>query len=502
MDPNIPTAQNQNPVSVGTPPPVSTNSPGGPVPPTPREYVPPQMDEDGFSSFFSKKKIVSFAVGIIVVLLLIAGIFLLVIPRLGQNSNENVTLTYWGLWEEEDVFSQVISDFERTHPKVKIQYEKQDIKNLEQYLERLKTRIRSGTGPDIYRFHNSWTPQLQTFLLALPNSVTEPTGLKENYFPVIRTDLSSDGAIYGVPLSIDNLVLFVNDDIVKAGGNRVPTDWDYLIDLSRLTTVVEQGEGGVKTIKTSGVALGTYDNIAHASDIVALLFAQSGVTVADLVSSDKATVEAAKKRAVTALDYYTCFSKDSNICQKVWDNNLEYSKLAFAKGKVGMMFGYAWDIPEIKSINPQLSFSIHPVPRLPGRNQTIASYWAEGVSSNTKSQKAAFEFLAFLGSRESLEKIYTDRAKLRGIAMPFPREDMADLLQGNALLKPFMDQAKYSQSTYFSSDTYDGALNTDLTGYLADAVRAVSADQKSSETAVNTLIDVLKSKFSVGNEKK
>ena len=182
MDPNTNTAQNQNPVAPlstqGVPPP----PPAG-VPPPPKEYIPPNIPVNGFSSFFSKKKIISFVIGIIVVLGMIAGIFLLILPRLGQNSNKNVTLTYWGLWEEKEVFGQLISDFERLHPNIKIQYEKQDIKNLSQYLERLKTRIKSGTGPDIYRFHNSWTSQLQGYLLALPNSVTDPTGLKDKYFP-------------------------------------------------------------------------------------------------------------------------------------------------------------------------------------------------------------------------------------------------------------------------------------------------------------------------------
>ena len=500
MDPNTNTAQNQNPVTPASPQSVPPPPPAG-VPPPPKEYIPPNIPVNGFSSFFSKKKIISFVIGIIVVLGMIAGIFLLILPRLGQNSNKNVTLTYWGLWEEKEVFGQLISDFERLHPSIKIQYEKQDIKNLSQYLERLKTRIKSGTGPDIYRFHNSWTSQLQGYLLALPNSVTDPTGLKDKYFPVVRADVGVNGALFGLPLGIDTLSLFVNDDIVKAGGYKYPTDWDYLIDLARLTTVIEQQEGSEKVIKTSGLAMGTYDNVAHSADIVALLFAQSGVTIEDLISPDEASSQAAQKRAATALDYYTCFAKDTNICQKVWNESMENSRLAFAKGKAAMMFGYSWDILEIKAINPQLNFSVHPVPHLTGRKQTIASYWVEGVSSNTKAQKEAYEFMAFLGSRESLEKLYTDRAKLRTLGLPFPRSDMANLLQSNAILKPIMDQAENSQSTYFSSDTYDGGLDTELSGYLADAVRAVVMGQKSSESAIESLTTALKAKFGQNGKK-
>ena len=82
----------------------------------------------------------------------------------------------------------VISDFERAHPNIKVQYEKQDIKGLGQYIERLTTRINNNTGPDIIRFHSSWGLQLKDFLLPFPQEVVANTKLDTDYYKTVERD--------------------------------------------------------------------------------------------------------------------------------------------------------------------------------------------------------------------------------------------------------------------------------------------------------------------------
>ena len=104
---------------------------------------------------------------------------------------ETVQLTYWGFWDS-DVVQPMIDEFQKKNPYVKVVYEKQEIS---QYREKLMTRILNGTGPDIFRFHNTWLPMYYSILSPLPNEVISPSDFQKNYYPVVQHDLIRNGAI-------------------------------------------------------------------------------------------------------------------------------------------------------------------------------------------------------------------------------------------------------------------------------------------------------------------
>ncbi|MGE5041883.1 MAG: ABC transporter substrate-binding protein [Candidatus Levyibacteriota bacterium] len=427
-----------------------------------------------------KGMILRLAIGAIVLILIIV-LAILFIPRFFAGKQGPVTLTYWGLWEDSTVMSQVIADFNRTHPTIHVNYEKRDIKGEGQYIDRLTTRINNGNGPDIFRFHNSWPLELVGTgnLLPLPNDVVKSLGLDTDYYSVVKSDLQKNGAFYGVPLQIDTLALFVNKDLLKAGDiANAPTSWDTLADVAASLTVPDE----TGKIKTSGVALGGYENIAHASDVISLLLVQNRADIYHISGKSK-------QNAIDALaGYYIPFGKgDSSGKGKTWDTDMENSKLAFADGSLAMYFGYSWDILDIKAKNPSLNFEIVPVPHLAAdRAETIASYWVEGVSAKTKHPKEAFEFLKYLGSKDTLQKMYTLESKSRLFGELYPRKDMKASLASNPLLKPFLDQADNAVSTPFSSDTYDAAMNTALNTYLGNAINAM-LNNTSPDSAIDTL---------------
>ena len=78
----------------------------------------------------------------------------------------------------------------------------------------------------------------------------------------------------------------------------------------------------------------------------------------------------------------------------VWDQTLDPSLSAFSQGKLAMYFGYSADYFAIKQANPNMSIKVVPVPQLlTDKRVNIASYFAEGVSSNSKNQKERMEQL-------------------------------------------------------------------------------------------------------------
>ncbi len=437
------------------------------IPPVSPSTTPPVAPPTSSTSKKSSSSLKRLLVGIAIVILATV-LIILFFPR---PQPEKVKIVWWGLWEDTRVVDTIIADFERENPTIDVEYSKQDPK---QYRERLATRISLGTGPDIFRFHNTWYPMLSDALLPLPSDVVTPEDFKKNYYPVMQTDLVHNGGIYGIPLGADTISLFVNTELFDAAGVSVPTTWeDFVIAAKKLTVKDETG-----TIQTSGAALGTYGNITHASDIVSLLFIQQGV--------DMANISAVPQDEIDALDFYTSFVKSET---STWDSTLDQSLMSFGQGKLAMYFGYSWDIFSIQKLNKDLPFKTYPVPTLFNRNMTVASYWVEGVSNKTSHQKEALHFMRYLAKKETAQKLYTEAAKTRSFGQPYARIDLAETLKDNELVYPFVSQLKNAKSSLFSSDTADGegGLNSLSNIYLGNAINGIIVDNSSTPSVVETL---------------
>lgn len=425
--------------------------------------------KENSSGGFYASGIVKFLIGGFIVLLIIAlvwGVSSFFLSG-SKSGNGKVTLEYWGLWEDKNVVQPIIDDFQKQHPNITVTYIRQDAKD---YTKRLLTRIQDGTGPDIFRLHNTWVYPLKSILLPLPTAVIDTKQLQGNYPSVVATDLVNNGAIYGLPLEMDNLSLFVNTDIFTHAGASVPTTWDNFITVAKALTVKDPNG----KIQTAGAALGTYDNVVHAPDIISLLLLQNGANLDKLKGSNNAK---------DALSFYTSFAQADG---GVWDGTLDNSLLAFERGKLAMYFGYSYDILAIQAASPDLKFTVHPVPHLPGRNMTIASYWIEGVSNRSKHQKEALEFMQYLAQKDTQAKLYTEESKTRAFGEPYARNDLAEGLKQNTFLAPFFGQFQTAVSSFFVSNTnydeYNGALNQ----YLANAINSILQDT-SVDSALETL---------------
>lgn len=398
-------------------------------------------------------------------ILALAAISLLIfytLPFLKREKNE-VTLTFWG-FEEASSMQAVFLDFEKKHPRIKVSYVKQDRK---QYRERLTTRVQNRTGPDVFAFHNSWLPMVVGLLSPLPNDVIGKKDFEAWFYPTAKKDLVRNGAIYGIPLSIDTLVLFANTAIFKASGTLVPTTWGEFVDAARLLTV--KNEDG--KIKTAGAAMGTFDNVTNAPEILSLLFVQNGVDLANLGQ--------ARQSVSDTFAFYTSFVER----EAVWSSTLEDSATLFAKGNLALYFGFSDDVRRVQGVNPNLVFEVHSVPTLQGRNQTIARYQAAGVSAKSRHQNEAMLLVRFLAEKETQKKL------------PQPaRVELAQNLKENVLLYPFVLQANVAVSTFFASGTQDNGLNEAANAYLANAVRsmlATTSAQSASDTLIQGITQVL-----------
>lgn len=161
------------------------------------------------------------ALGIIVVALIILALT----GKLTNNTktaDNTIRITYWGLWEPESVMAPIIAKYETDHPGVKIDYTQ---KTFTQYESTLYTRLVQGATddkpvPDIFRVHNTWLPKYQNYLSPMPTSVMSVSDYTKTFYPTVSNDfIGSDGKAYGMPLMIDGLALFLQQEIAAGGRN-------------------------------------------------------------------------------------------------------------------------------------------------------------------------------------------------------------------------------------------------------------------------------------------
>ena len=437
-------------------PEVSPPSAAGPEIPSMVPQIPP-APKKGFP-----KTILLVVLGLVVIVLLA----LAVSKFLGGTKSKQANLTWWGLWEDNSVVEPLIAEYQAANPNVKITYTREA---QQDYRERLTNALAKGTGPDIFSFHNSWVPMFKNELDSIPASVMSAADFAQTFYPVASSDLTSGTGLVGIPLEYDGLGLYVNEDLFAQGGKSVPTTWDDLRITACQLTKVEND-----VITQSGVALGRTENVDHWQEILALMMLQNGVNLGN----------PAGQLASDAIKYFTLFSTTS-ACegsqQKVWDETLPPSTIAFAAGKVAMYLGPSWRVLEIRQQNPNLKFKIVPVPQLPKGNAKepnlgYATYWVQGVWSRGKNKTEAWKFLKFLSSKESLEKLYQNAAKQRLFGEPYPRVDMASLISQDPYLGGIIATARDAQSWFLAARTYDGAtgINSLIGKYFEDAVNAIN----------------------------
>lgn len=390
-----------------------------------------------------------------------------------KEEDKPVTLTYWGLAEDEAVFRPVIGSYQLQNPKVKVSFVRQSPLN---YRTRLQTQLQAGQGPDIFLIHSSWLPMFAGDLSSAPLEVIPEADYVRTFYPVAKELLSSGGKIYAVPREIDGLAMLYNEDILKAAGVGVPGTWQEFIDAARRVTV----KNSTGAIQTAGAAMGTASNVDFWPEILALLFLQQ---------PEGNLAEPASISGSEVLQFYTGFVLDPR--NKTWDVTLPSSSQMFAEGKLAFYFATAAKAASLKAENPGLNFKVAPVPQLPNTKVSYGGFWAIAVSSRSQNQKRAWEFVKYL----SFPEVIQARSTLR----PYPRQDMASLQASDPILGAYISQAPYYKGWFLNSDARDGGINDEMIKLYEGALNSAlqTGDARGALQAIQPGIGQVLDKYKV-----
>jgi len=424
--------------------------------------------------------------GLVVLALVVVGVAVACSPRkANKEQSQDVTLTYWGVFTDSDKMQPLIDEYQKQHPKIKIEYRKL---TYEEYEKTLVDAIASGRGPDIFSIQNTWMPRYFNKISPVPEDELTVEDYRKDFYPAV-SDTIKDNRIYGLPVAMDVLMLYVNNGTLsRADVGEPPKTWEALAGVPGnpqkpgIISKVNNRQGN--TFNFSTIALGN-NRIPRSMDVLSLMMLQQKTK---MVNEDKTQatfnlpqpVEGKEAFLGTdALKYFNSFA-NAGTANYTWNAQQGDAVTAFAQARVAMFIGYSYHAPVLTRLNPELSFDIAPVPQIEGTEPiNYASYWAESVSRNSQHAEDAWKFIRYLTDRSQMQQFTEATASIPA------RKSVA---AGNKLGGNVQKQLETAQTWYQG----DATKADEIFRTMIDQVLTGQDFQRTIDAGANRLTTVLK----------
>lgn len=310
------------------------------------------------------------------IILGVFGVFIVlgvVIFAMSANSNREKAIGPVVIWGTLDgaSFARVITKEADDNPALhNVTYIEKDPATFD---EELSEALASGTGPDLFLLEQQSILRHQGKLAVFPYSTLPQQTYTSMYIDEAKLYLTKNGAL-GIPLLVDPLVLYSNKDTLSQKGfAQAPAYWDDVFTMAESVSEKDASGGIIK----GTIAMGQFDNVLHAKDIVSTLVMQAGGNIISAdndgrleVAIDKNVNNAEERPSISALRFYTTFANPAESIYS-WNRALPQSIDAFSQGKVALYIGYASELPLIKQLNPNLNSEVSALPQIRDSNRSV-----------------------------------------------------------------------------------------------------------------------------------
>ena len=280
-------------------------------------------------------------------------------PQGGQGG----TVTLWGTFAADD-FDGAFESFREAHKgEFTLNYEAKDARTLS---AELVEALASGAGPDLVILPQAELYAQLNKLLPLPYEAFPERNFRDAFIREAELYLGQDG-IFALPTVVDPLVMFVNKDLLAAARlPQVPKTWADLQAVIKNLTIAD----AAGNLTQSAIALGHFQNVAHAKDILAMLMMQAGNPIVagseaglgPVLRQSLGFAPGAGSPTLEALAFFGRFADPANSLYS-WNSAQPNSRDAFARGQLAFYLGYASEWPRLRQQNPQLNFDVAQVPQ-------------------------------------------------------------------------------------------------------------------------------------------
>ncbi len=337
-----------------------------------------------------------------------------------------------GLWEE------VIEGFEAANEGVTVNLEVQSWDNLESVVA---TKVQGGEAPDIYN-GGPFAGFAADGLLYDVEEVTSPETFSDFQESFIANE-QLEGTTYALPFIASARALFVNNALLEEAGVEAPTDWASLLDAA--TKVSELGDG----VAGYGMPLGSEEAQAEAAVWLwgggGSFGDESEITID--TPENLAGAEQIKKMIDAGATQADPGSTQRSPLMDI-----------FIQGKIGMQVGLPPTVGQIEESNPDLDYSIVPIPTEDGSPFTLGV--ADQLMAFQNDGDKAEAITAFFDYFYSPE-VYVPWVQAEGF-LPVTKSGSEELA-GDEALAPFLEvlpDAQFYPSTNAKWSAADGAFKS------------------------------------------
>jgi multiple sugar transport system substrate-binding protein len=338
---------------------------------------------------------------------------------LGLASAQKLVLASWGSQEEIQAYQQVLRVFQEKNPGIQVEYI--NIPSNE-YLAKITAMMAAGSPPDVFFINNIDFPGLASRGVLRP---LDPFIQRDKYptgdiFPGILKAFQWEGAQYGLPRDVSNLVVFYNRNLLRKAGLPDPKPdwtWDDFLRYAKALTVEKDG----KRVQW-GVSFQTF-----------YLFWQPWVWSAGgrFYSPDHSKFLLNSPPSVEGLQFYLDLRYKHHVAPTPEEAQDRGPFTMFLNGQTGMIVDGRWRVPTLKA-RAKFDFDVVPFPR--GKAGSIVDIDGSGwvMAAGTRNPEAAWKLLSFLAGPEAIQ-IFTKT----GLIIPARGVDVKNVEKSIQNLKDF-----------------------------------------------------------------
>ena len=296
-------------------------------------------------------------------------------------------LTFWS-WRQEDrtAYQEIIADFNKLHPDVKIKFEAFEPTS---YNTILSTALAGGKGPDIMQtraYGGIEAIAKPGYLLALDKAtVPELDNIPAD--ALAAETMRENGKIYAVPFATQTVLILYNKDLFKTHGIQVPETWDDLIAASKALKAkgVQPFANGTATAWQNEILMG-----AIAPSIYGPQF-NGDIVAGKATFEDKRFVDALAKIAELK-DYFP---------QGFTGVDYPTMQQLFISGRAAMIAAGSFEIANFRRQNPKLDIGVMATPPATKGAPRLVSLFVDGgygVNAKSEHKADALKFIRYTAS--------------------------------------------------------------------------------------------------------
>lgn len=375
-----------------------------------------------------------------------------------------------------------ISEFERIHPTIHVEL----IHSPENYFQKLHILIASDLTPDVMAVNSLYFPVYASrdiFRDLGPFLESDPTLSPQDFYPQALQTFQWQTQQKALPRDVSNLVMYYNRDLFDQASIAPPSahwTWQECLEKAQALTQLNPPAGELPRF-----GLSFYGN----PPLFWLPFVWSWG--GDVFDDTFSQIRVAEPAATEGLRFYQSLRTYAHVAPRQEESGGTSMSQLFIQQRIAMMVNGRWMVPALRE-QAHFRWEVAPFPAGPVGSRVGIDSSGYAMAAETKHPKEAWQLIAFLLSRASLEAFTRS-----GLIIP-ARPDVANS-------PTFLEPGKPPQNSHVFLDAIATGVPThtpprwnEISESLMLALEPVWAGTKTPEEALAPLQKSLETKLPGG----